>query len=713
MKGSTSVAVLVAMLVLPGCSGGNRTPSMGTGGELVVDGAGPGDGPTSALDAATGDGGTGPDGYLPDARPPDGYLPDAPGPDGLPSDADGTGDTSLADALPPLCPGTEQPWLSKVCFKFCQKIDAFDLGDLFAPPDQCMDLCKQVIAEHPDWLPNFLCVTVIQQHYQFSNCWWPKPLPDIPGCDDWCSQVLACDLEGAYYIPEDQCLCEATCSGIFALTGEAAEPLVACAAKALEGTCDPAAVDACYTMPLNCEQVCQGLSLQCDPGFDIKPLFPNTQACIDFCQQSSQDQLLGLQICLAVDKCHDPGACGDVPKDPLPGCAEFCDAFLALCPMAEVAPDTCPWVCTAAAVAMKATNALEAAACLEQYTVCPADPNYALVACLAPPCALLCKEAPKKCEPDSAWFEQFPSSDECMAACEGLSMFQAQAAGMCAIVGGCDHPEACMAPPATPAPGCDAYCSSLLDLCPSVAWLDASSCPAFCTGVGMQIPVVDPATAPLCLEQFDQCPQDPNDAVFGCLAGKCGTMCGLFEYCKPGSEYYTVYESKAACKEQCDTLTYSQAIETAFCLSWAGCDNAEDCTAPPPQPQEGCGDYCDALLAVCPGNGVVNPANCLDGCTGLSMAIPMADPGSATACLDGLDSCPPEPEKAVYGCLVDPPGECIDACAGLESCSLTEGWLCEVFCTMLEDSDEAGFDWFTTCVEDASTCSSMKACVGQ
>jgi len=678
---------------------------MGTEGELVADAAIPADTPTPEPDAPGGDGRTGQDGAV---------IPDAAVPDGSTDAEDGMADVDPADALPPpLCPGTEQPWLSKVCFKFCDKLQTFNLNDLFAPPEECLDFCKEVLAEHPDWLPNFLCVTLMQQHYFFGNCWWPKPLLPIPGCDAWCGEVLACDVEAAYLIPEDQCLCEATCNGMFAMTGEAAEPLVACAAETLEKTCDPAAMNDCFSMPLNCKEVCQGLELHCDPGYTIEPLFADETACIDQCQQSSQDQLLGLQICLAVDKCHDPKSCADMPEEPLPGCNEFCVAFLGLCPLAEMTADMCPWVCTAAALAMKAKDALPAAACLEQYDTCPADPNYALVGCLAGPCALLCTEAPKQCAADSAWFKQFPTSDACMAACEGFSMFQAQAAGMCAIIGGCDHPEACMAPPATPAPGCDAYCSALLKLCPAVPWLDASSCPALCTGVGMQLPVVDAATAPLCLEQFDQCPANPEDAIFGCLAGKCGAVCGLFEYCKAGSEYYTVFESKAACKEQCDNLSYHQAVATAFCLSWAGCDNAADCTSPPDKPAKGCSPYCDALLELCPDNGVVNTANCVDGCTGISMAIPVADPEGANKCIKALPACPDKPEKAVYGCLVDPPGECIDACAGLEACALTDGWLCEIFCTVLEDSDEDGFEWFTTCVEDASTCSSMKVCVGQ
>jgi len=678
---------------------------MGTGGDLITDSVVPGDavipGPDSLQDGRQGE---------PDRTAPvDGQTLS----DGTPG-ADGAADAILPDSLlPPLCPGTEQPWLSKVCFKFCEKIETFNLNDLFAPPDECLGFCKEVLAEHPDWLPNFLCVTMMQQHYLFGNCWWPKPLPAIPGCDSWCEQVLACDLEATYYIPEDQCLCQATCDGLFAMTGEAAEPLVACAAETIEKTCDPVAMNDCFSMPLNCKEVCQGLQLQCDAGYTTKPLFPDDAACIEECQKSSQDQLLALQICLAVDKCHDPKSCADMPEDPLPGCGEFCAAFIELCPLAEMTPQMCPWVCTAAALAMKAKDAVQAAACLEQYDVCPADPNYALVGCLAGPCALLCTEAPKKCAADSAWFKQFPTSDACMAACDGFTMFQAQAAGMCAIVGGCDHPEVCMAPPVSPATGCEPYCDAVLALCPSVAWLDSSSCPAFCTGVGMQLPVVDPATAPLCLDQYDQCPADPNDAVFGCLAGKCGAMCGLFEYCKPGSEYHTVFESKSACKEQCDTLTYSQAIETAFCLGWAGCENAADCTAAPDKPTKGCNPYCNALLELCPDNGIVNAVNCVDGCTGISMAIPVAIPEGADKCIKALPACPDPPQEAVYGCLVTTSKGCIDACTGLEACALTDGWLCEIFCAVLEDSDEAGFGWFTTCVEDASTCSGMKKCVGE
>lgn len=694
------------LLLSAGCSGRN-SPTMGTSGEVNVVPDIPIDGQSTRQDAEnleSVDGGT---------------LPEVTGETGPADAAAGDPDGAGADALkpdalpPPLCPGTEQPWLSKVCFKFCQKIATYDLSDMFAPSEECQGFCKEVLAENPDWLPNFLCVTMIQQHYQFSNCWWPKPLPAIPGCDSWCNEVLDCGIEDAYYIPDDQCLCEATCNGMFALTGEAAEPLVACAAKALEDTCSPEAVADCYTMPLNCEQTCQDFQLQCDPGYTLKPLFPDTNACVEQCQQSTQSQLYTLQLCLAMNKCHDPAVCGGLPEEPLPGCAEFCDAFLALCPFSEVGTDTCPWVCTAAAWSLGNPAPTAAASCLDQYGTCPGNPNVALFACLAGPCALMCQEAPKKCAPGSAWFKQFPTTSACEEVCSGFSPFEAQAAGMCAVVGGCDHPEACLAPPASPLEGCADYCQSLLDLCPSVAWLDATSCPSFCTGVGMQIPIIDPATAPLCLDQLQDCPANPDDAVFGCLAGKCGTMCGLFDYCKSGSQYYTLFESKSACKEQCDALSYDQAIETGFCLSFAGCDSASSCSSPPEQPQDGCDDYCQALLQLCPDNGVVNEINCLDGCTGLAMAIPVAAPEAAGQCIEAFDSCPAKPQEAVYGCLVEPPQGCLDACAGLEGCGLLEGWLCEVYCSVLEDTQHSSYEWLVACVDSAMDCPAMKKCIGQ
>jgi hypothetical protein len=574
-------------------------------------------------------------------------------------------------------------------------------------------MCHNVLAHHPDWLPNFLCVTNMQQHYFFGNCWWPKPLPEVPGCDQWCQEMLACNLSAAFELPADDCICQAACDGYFALTGEAAEPLVACAAKKLDESCDIEAMTDCFEMPLNCDEVCQGLAAQCAEGQDLAPLFAEEADCIETCQESSQEQLFALDVCLMVDHCYAPDSCAGIPELPLAGCAEFCEVFLDLCPAADMPQEYCPWVCTGAALALQQDDATEAVACLEQYDVCPLDQNLAFVGCLAGPCLAMCQQTAQKCGDDSAYAKLFETVDSCQDVCSDYTPFQAEAAGICMLVGGCDNPTPCLLPPEAAWSGCGAYCEALLELCPAIPWLEPGMCPAFCTGVGMQNPAIDPATAPACLEQFEQCPANAEQAIFGCLAGKCGSMCGLFEQCEPGSEYRQHFESKETCTGECGSLTYGQAYAAGICLGWAGCDNALDCIAPPLAPPAGCDSYCEALLALCPEYWPVGPTNCPGVCTGLTMAIPIAQPEDADVCFQDYPACPEAPEEAIYGCMVDLDPQCTQVCDKLETCGLTLGWACDVFCTVLEATEPASYGWFTQCVTQAASCTLMKPCVGQ
>ncbi len=630
---------------------------------------------------------------------------------------DGAGDAPTPDTgdvvTPPGCPNASAEWLDGVCDGFCAKLEEFDLNDLFAPPPECHGMCLEVLGDNPDWLPNFLCVNAMEQHYFFGNCWWPKPLEPVVGCDAWCAEAVECGVTGMFHVPEDPCLCEAACTGIFTMTGEAAGPLIGCATEVLAESCDVFAMMDCFGMPLNCEDVCSGLEGECEPGENLDGLFPEDGDCVALCQTLSQEQLFALQVCISVAGCGNAAVCGTVPEEPPAGCAETCDAYNAVCPVDVIPPVLCPWACAGAAQAIPGADPQGAAACIEEAGSCPDEPGYLLVSCLAGKCTLMCYQVPAECDPGSAWFDAYPTSEACEAECGQLTDFQARAAGICHLVAGCDQPELCGAPPAAPAAGCGAYCEALLDLCPDVPWFGGIDCEAFCTGLTMVYPGADPATAPECMALYESCPDNVNDALFGCLGGKCGGVCGYFDKCEPGSPYYQLFESKGACQEYCSALTYEEALTTAYCLSWAGCGNALDCQELPGEVPQGCDTWCETVFDICPQNGMVSETLCPAACAGIAMTIAVAEPADADACYDEFDQCPENPAEVVYGCMVDSDTTCKDVCKVLHGCELTLDWVCEIFCTELEEENPAAYGYFADCVQDAGSCTAMKPCVGQ
>lgn len=697
------------------CGGGSGSPSMDMSGEFANADEQPGD-----------RAGTGHDARVSDAIDDRGPRPeDAPG---KPDLFDGLVLADAADAAAPdadaaggdedtgpagMCPGATGPWLDSMCTKFCGQIEKFHFEDIFAPPDECHALCLDVLAEHPDWLANFLCVTMMEQHYFLGNCWWPKPLEPIAGCEAWCTEALACSLAPMFQIPHDACVCQAACNGLFALTGEAAVPLVECATEKLSQECAVEEMMDCFSMPLNCDQACAELAAECPEGTSLKGLYENDGECIDACQDSSEGRNFALQVCVGINGCQDPDMCAGLPDEPLPLCADACAAYKDLCPWASLPDLLCSWACTGAVQAVPGADLEAALECIEELEQCPAQPEAALFGCVAGKCALMCYQATAQCAPGSPASLLFSTPEACNDVCEEFTPFQAQAAGYCMLVGGCEQPEPCLAPPVEPTPGCDVYCDAFLALCPFHPWVNPDNCLPFCTAVTMQMPVLQPEGAPECFAQYAQCPPTPEEAVFTCLAGKCGLMCGLFGECDPGSQYEQVFKSPDACQQTCDAMAYSQAITAGYCLTFAGCDGAAKCAAPPAQPVEGCDTYCDTVLSICPQNGSLSETNCPDACTGFSMAISAADPEDADYCLDVFQSCPEDPAAVVFGCLVEPDSKCVAVCDALAVCGLTTGWACDLFCTGLEKDDYATYEWLTDCLEDADDCDAMKPCVGQ
>lgn len=611
------------------------------------------------------------------------------------------------------CEAADDLFVDKLCEKFCENIDKYNLEPSFALPDKCPGLCKETLAEHPDWLSNFMCVSVMEEHYYFGNCWWPKPLPPVVGCPQWCEAAIPCGATWILQVPPEQCLCESACNGLFALTGEAAGPLVECATEKLEESCDIEEMFQCFSMPLNCDQACSDLKLECNEGLDLAPLYDDDEECVDQCQAYTQEQLLAQSLCFAVDKCANPLHCAEVPEEPTPGCIEYCQTYMDLCPFAAMDEYYCSWICTGAAMAIPGSDPQTAPDCLAQYDVCPDDANGVLFSCLMGKCSLMCHLAPDQCAPDSAYHEYFQSPEECETVCEGYNQFQADTAAMCLFVGGCDKPESCHVPPEEPAPGCPEYCDAILGLCPGMPNLTEDTCPDFCTAVDMLLPVLEPESAGECLEQFDTCPENVEEALFGCLTGKCGVMCGLAELCEPGDAYFDVFESDAACHEYCDSLTWGQSVAVTQCLGFVSCGGADSCVDPPLEIPMGCATYCEALFDICPDNGIVGKTNCLDSCNGLTMAIPGAQPWDADECYDEFQSCPEDTGEVVYGCIVDEGTECGNACDKLADCGWTVAWLCDVYCTILETTEPFFHDSFTECVENADSCAAMAPCVGE
>ena len=300
-----------------------------------------------------------------------------------------------------------------------------------------------------------------------------------------------------------------------------------------------------------------------------------------------------------------------------------------------------------------------------------------------------------------------------MTDCESMTPLGALASGICHLITECKAAETCGEAPEEALPGCDVFCDALAKLCPSDFALAAESCEALCTGVGMVLPVTEPQTGPECLEQFPECPEDPYDALFTCMSGKCGAMCGLFGVCEEDSPYFDLFESPDTCKEYCDTLSISQAQMTSYCLGWAGCGQASYCVDPPEEAAEGCDIYCDTVLGLCPDNGSLTDETCPEGCTGIAMAVPGANPGEADFCLDEFEQCTENPGEVIYWCMAKTEETCSDVCEDLADCDLTIDWVCDVFCTVLKVTEPNGHAAFTSCVSNAGTCDEMKPCIGQ
>jgi hypothetical protein len=230
----------------------------------------------------------------------------------------------------------------------------------------------------------------------------------------------------------------------------------------------------------------------------------------------------------------------------------------------------------------------------------------------------------------------------------------------------------------------------------------------------MVTPAADPAGAPLCIAQFETCPEDLDEVLWGCLTGKCGLMCGFFDQCMPYTSYAKLYKSADGCNEACAMLSYDQAQAVGVCHMYAGCDGALACTQAPELPPVGCDDYCAALLDLCPDVfDDFGKIPCVDICSGMTMAFDGADPAGAKDCLEAYEFCPISEEEASFGCLVTPSELCQTICQKMDSCDLLQEWECAAFCSSLEQQAPAQLNMIKACLELAgSDCAKVSECTG-
>lgn len=603
--------------------------------------------------------------------------------------------------------------VGELCFDFCQKTVECEFTDQFGPQYECQVDCEDALMGSPELISNYFCVAEMDECYMFDVCWDPQPLPTYPGCGDWCELVLDCDFAGMMDVPDDFSLCVAACTGSLTPWGAMAKPSLDCALAALEDDCDIFALQDCFGDPTDCEAKCGELADECEPDTEFFELYPDDEACAEVCEEYSGEQFFAQDVCITIAGCDSAFLCESIPAEPIVGCKEFCVAFKEVCEDTGLTQQLCEWACTASALAIPDSDPLGAVDCVLEIEDCPQEPFYLLVGCISGECSTMCGMA-EQCAPGTEYFNLYPSDDDCQVACEAMNESQVAATGVCLSGAGCDGALLCQEAPLEPPEGCDEYCVELADLCPTLPLPATLECEDFCSGMTMMSPAADPSGAKECFEQFEECPEDLNDALWTCLAGKCGFMCGYFDQCAPSSEYVQMYGTKEGCEDACMELTYDGAQVLGICHAFASCDGAPACVDPPAEPPEGCDGYCDSLLDVCPNilddYGTIP---CENVCSGIVMAVPGANPEGAPECLDEYEFCPVEEEAAMYGCLIEPSPECDEVCGILDQCDIVASWECSIFCASVQETAPFQFTMLQLCITGANgDCAEVAVCVG-
>ncbi len=200
------------------------------------------------------------------------------------------------------------------------------------------------------------------------------------------------------------------------------------------------------------------------------------------------------------------------------------------------------------------------------------------------------------------------------------------------------------------------------------------------------------------LDDVGQCRLDtgPDDA--------CAQICGrLTQECRaiPGETFLTLGE----CLDGCRALDDPAERVLNNCISVAGCDRHPRCWPPASTTPDGCGPFCDSLLAKCPGAGL-NDATCADACTGFHQALPGGAYAESPACIDAFDTCPEG--DAIFACILPEYDGCTDICGALEACG-ADVTQCDIGCRSLVAAYPQDIETVRDCAVDAA-CAQLGTC---
>jgi hypothetical protein len=415
-----------------------------------------------------------------------------------------------------VCTDVPLAWMEKSCETFCGKMVEHNIGEVFSPGDACLQTCVEVLLEFPSYLPNFLCVAHMQKHHFFSTCWWPKPLPALPECTEFCTILGSCGLHDFMAMPEEQCLCEASCTGFFAMQGSVAAQRLECATGSLAKSCDLDEMYHCWEIPGDCPQRCSELTQMCVSDDALEPLFGSGEGCVEQCKAYTLEQFFALEQCVATTSCGHPEFCSDIGNEPPAPCVESCALLFELCPGIPIEPDECVWACAGIAKAVSDGSVELVPTCLSELDICPTVPLEMMLSCFSDPCEGTCPEI-ESCPAGSEYGQVFANPEDCQATCQGLTSTQATTFSTCLAWAGCNGASHCLPVAEEVVPGCQEYCIAAMLLCESEVAFPGFKCPAVCSGITQAVAVADPTAGVGCLQSYLKCPAIPEEAVYGCL----------------------------------------------------------------------------------------------------------------------------------------------------------------------------------------------------
>jgi len=169
----------------------------------------------------------------------------------------------------------------------------------------------------------------------------------------------------------------------------------------------------------------------------------------------------------------------------------------------------------------------------------------------------------------------------------------------------------------------------------------------------------------------DDGPENPMEPVLQCITdqyGECDLLGGLecygdtfcqmlcygFQTCNAvGEGLY--FDDLEACLAVCAPWEVGQVVATIGCTSnFETCDNVLKCTLPPPQPDPGAVEWCEALIDLCGADQDMwdFPADvpfCSWIFTGMALSSPGVDFAKGAQCVASFETCP---GQEIFGCLM-------------------------------------------------------------